>query len=63
MILETYLHASKESLYDVGKKAGLSTEALKLFVYACYEVKVTLEVDEKSGEAKIIKVDDRSLAT
>jgi hypothetical protein len=57
MITEVFLHASKESMYNQGHAMGLKGEALNNFMYACYEVKLKLEVDEETGEAKIIGVD------
>ncbi len=60
MIITVYLHSSKESMYDAGKKAGLTGDALHLFMYACNEVKVDLEVDEK-GLATIKKVDSHEV--
>jgi hypothetical protein len=56
-----YLHASKESNYDTGKKLRLSKQALEQFRYACHEVEIELEVDRKTGESKIIGVDGRKL--
>ena len=43
---------------DQGETAGLKGKALDKFMYACYEVKIGLEVDGE-GNAKIISVDDR----
>lgn len=61
MEIRVYLHSSKESMYDAGKKAGLSDKALEQFMYACYEVEVTLDVNEEDGHAKIVAVDNRRL--
>ena len=60
MIITVYLHSSKESMYDAGEKAGLKDDALHLFMYACTEVRVDLDVDEK-GNAIIKSVDGRNL--
>ncbi len=54
-----YLHSSKESMYELGQKISLTGEALDKFMYALYEVKFDLEVDPKTGDAKIIGVDGR----
>ena len=55
-----YLHSNKESMWDLGVKLGLTSEALSLFKYACCEVKVELEV-AADGNAVIVAVDDRPL--
>lgn len=57
MIITLYVHGSKEAAYDAGKKAGLTAEALKNFMYAALEVKLTLAVDEE-GNATITYVED-----
>lgn len=54
---KAYLHSSKEQMYDLGVKIGLKGKALDYFRCALYEVKFELEVNEETGEAKIIKVD------
>lgn len=61
MKITVYLHSSKESNYETGKQAGLEGDALEYFMYACYEVKVDLDVDKKTGQAKIVAVDDCKL--
>lgn len=61
MRITTYLHGSKEDNYSNGKEAGLSEKALEYFMYANYEVKIDLEVDEKTGASKIVAVDGREL--
>lgn len=61
MRLTVFLHSSKDSMYDAGYKLGLRGEALRLFSFTCYEVKIELEVDTETGNSKIVKVDDREL--
>jgi hypothetical protein len=56
-----YLHSTKERMLTIGEGMGLSGEALDRFKYAASEVKFTLLVDEVSGNAEIIKVDDRTV--
>lgn len=51
-----YVHGDKESMWALGEKLGLSEEACKNFSFACYEVKVKLEVQE-NGDSKIIGVE------
>lgn len=55
-----HLHSSKESMYELGKQIGLSDAALEMFVFALYEVKFQLEVDDQ-GCATIVRVDDQPL--
>ncbi len=61
MRADIYLHGSKESNYETGQELGLKGKALEYFCYACYEVKVTVEVNEKTGAATIVAVDDKEL--
>jgi len=58
-IITIYLHGSKEGNTDLGQRIGLKGEALNKFMYACYEVKVDLRVNMETGDAEIIKIDDR----
>lgn len=58
-----YLHASRESMWEKGEELGLSGEALKMFSFACTEVRVDLSVDEGTGEARIVAVDGRAVAS
>lgn len=59
MEIVVYVNSCKESMYDKGLELGLEGEILSNFSYCCYEVKLTLQVDVKTGLSKIIKVDDR----
>lgn len=56
-----YLHSSKEAMRDAGEKLGLSGEALEMFMFACYEVAVQLDVDPQTGIALIAGVDGHPL--
>ena len=62
MKADVYLHSSKESMWDKGEELGLKEAALKNFMYACYEVKLTLDIDPVTGDYTIIAVDDRMVA-
>ncbi len=62
MKIDVYVHSSKEDMWNKGKQSGLSDAAMEQFVYACYEVKLTLEVNKKTGKADIVAVDDRKVA-
>lgn len=57
-----YVHCDKETMYEKGQSLGLTGQALDKFMYACYEVKLDLEVDEKTGLARITHVDDRQVS-
>lgn len=56
-----YIHGSKEYMYDKGQELGLTGEALKNFMYTCYEVEIELEVNMETGDSKIISVDGKEL--
>ena len=56
-----YVHSFKENNYDLGVKLGLKNDALNFFLFACNEVKLTLDVNEETGKAVIVKVDDRPI--
>jgi hypothetical protein len=58
---DIYVHSSRDSMYEKGEKLGLTGEALKLFSYVGCEVKLTINVDEKTGDAVIVAVDGRKL--
>lgn len=58
MIVEMYLHSCKEYNEDTGEAHGLEGEALRNFMSALYEVKFTLDVDEKTGNYKILDVSE-----
>ena len=62
MFVKVYLHSNKEDMWEKGEELGLKGKALEEFTYACYEVKIGLEVDEKTGLSEIISVDDRIMA-
>ena len=61
MEVTVYLNSSKEDMYDQGLRAGLSEEALHNFMYTLYEVEFLLDVNEKDGSYKILKVNGRPL--
>lgn len=61
MIVTIYLHGDKESNANTAIKHGLNDEAARMFMYACYEVKVDLDVNPMTGEAKIVRVDNREV--
>lgn len=58
MLIDIYVHADKETMHDVGEKAGLPGVALEIFKYAGYEIKLTLDVNKETGISRIVKVDD-----
>jgi hypothetical protein len=53
--IDGYVHSDKETMQDLGERAGLTGEALKQFRYALYEVKVPMLVDTETGEYEIVK--------
>ena len=60
MIITVYVHSTKESAWDAGKKAGLSESQLSNFKYAGYEHRMEYEVDEE-GCPTLVSVDGRRL--
>ena len=55
---KTYLHSDKESNYDKAREFGLDNnkEFIDNFVYSLYEVKLSMEVDTKTGECYILGI-------
>lgn len=47
-----YLHSDKDRNYDLAREIGLSEDTIRTFAYTCYEVRVTVEVNPETGEAK-----------
>lgn len=58
---DIYVHSSRDSMWNKGEQLGLTGEALKLFSFVGCEVKLTIEVDETTGDAVIVAVDGRNL--
>jgi len=58
---DVYVHADKDTMWELGEKLGLSEEALMMFRHAASEVKLTIEVDEQTGESTIIACDGKEL--
>ena len=56
-----YLHSDKDTMYELGRKLGLTGEALSQFKYACCEVKVDIIVDTRDGLAHITQVEGRKV--
>lgn len=56
---DIYVHSSRDLMYEKGEKLGLTGEALRLFSYVGCEVKLTINVDEKTGDAVIVAVEGR----
>lgn len=61
IIVEIYVHAGKENAYSASEAAGLTGEALNKAAYLGYEHKLSFEVDPKTGDGKLVAVDDRKL--
>jgi len=58
--LIAYAYSTKESMLEIGMKAGLFGEPLEKFKFALNEVKFELEIDEE-GWATIVSVDGKLL--
>ena len=57
--VDFYLHGSKEGNADKAMVLKLSEKAMQNFIYALYEVKLTCNVDTKTGDCTITHVDGR----
>jgi hypothetical protein len=57
-----YVHACRDSMWDVGDKIGLKGDAARTFSYFASELALGIEVDKKTGKATIINVDGRAVA-
>lgn len=53
-----HLHSSKESMWEDGRKLGLSEAACEEFKYCCYEVGIEVEVNE-DGSSKLIGLKEK----
>jgi len=62
MQTKVYVHGSKESMREHGREIGLTGEALNMFAYTGYEIELTVDVNEQTGESTIIAVDGRMVA-
>lgn len=51
-----WLHASKESMWDLGEKLGLTGEALGMFRHGFCEVEVNFSADTETGEVSLVDV-------
>lgn len=56
-----YLHGDKESNGDMADELGLSEEAAAEFKYAFYEVEFDIEVNKKTGEYHVLKMDGKDI--
>jgi len=56
-----YLHANKEMNWDVGKKAGLTGDALRTFLFAGDEHEIIYVVNMTTGAATAISIDGRKI--
>lgn len=57
-----YLHSSKESNMSLGEELGLSEQVIENFKYALCEVALEVEIDETTGDTKILSCDGKALA-
>lgn len=61
MRTDLYLHRSKDENHEEGTAIGLQGDALDMFLYACAEVKLTVDVDMATGLANIVAVNNMPL--
>lgn len=51
-----WLHASMDSMWDLGEKLGLKDEALSMFKHGFCEVEMEFETDTETGEVSMVAV-------
>ena len=58
--IKMYLHSSKEANAHTieEEKLNLDKDARALFLFALYEVEFDVEVNEETGEAKVVAVSE-----
>ena len=61
MKIDCYVHTDKLQMLELGEKHGITGEALEYFKFAGCEVKLTMDVNTLTGEAKIVAVDGKEL--
>lgn len=61
ILTAAYVHSSKEAMLNLGTRLGLKGEALDMFAFACCEVRLGIEVNDKTGAAEIISVDGKTV--
>jgi len=62
MIAKMYLHSCKEDNYGLAEELNLPENIHQEFSYALYEVEFDVEIDEKTGDCVIWKVNGRAVA-
>ena len=55
---EIYVHADGDSVWQIGKKLKIKGEALSQFGSALCEIRVTIEVETRTGKYKIINFEE-----
>ena len=58
--VKVYASVSKETMWELGRKIGLTEEACQLFRHGCQEVELGLKV-WKDGSVKITTVDGKKV--
>lgn len=56
-----YVHADKHDMSITGEQIGLIGDTLGMFIHALAEVEIDLEVNTKTGLAKIVRVNGQEL--
>lgn len=51
-----YLHTDRETMYDISVELGLNNEALRKFLYCCYEVGVEVSINTETGDTEIVRL-------
>jgi len=58
--IKYYLHGDRDTNFEIADEIGLSDEATGNFKYCCYELELTLEVNE-DGTAYISAIGEHTL--
>jgi hypothetical protein len=60
-MVDVYLHADRETMYQKGETLGLTGEALRVFSFTGYEEKITYAVDMETGATVPVTLNDMEL--
>ena len=60
-MVDVYLSADRERMYQKGETLGLTGEALRVFSFTGYEEKITYAVNMETGESTPVTLNDMEL--
>lgn len=61
--IRLYVHRDKDSNYDVAQQLGfkVGSKAERMFLYACSEVELIVDVNMKTGETTVVGAEGKFL--